>query len=88
MKLSRGTSHRRAGLQNATLNDASSTDAALARAQPLSDKALELERRASALKEVESEELRKAAELNVLSLQRTHAAPPPPPQTHAGDSQR
>ncbi len=57
-------------------------------AQPLSDKALELERRASALKELEGEELRKAAELNVLSLGRTPAATPQPAQTHAAGSQR
>jgi hypothetical protein len=53
-------------------------------AQPLSDKALELERRASALKELEGEELRKAAELNVLGRTPATAAQP----AHAAGSQR
>ena len=78
MKLSRGASGRRARLRAAECNPnaGDSTDAAFAPAQPqLSDKALELERRARALQEVESEELRKAAELNVLSPTRLQHAP-------------
>lgn len=77
MKLSRGASSRHALLCAAECNPNAlhATDAAFAPAQPLSDKALELERRARALKEVENEELRKAAELNVLSPARLQHAP-------------
>jgi len=60
------------------------TEAAFAPAQPLSDKALELERRASALKELEGVELRKAMALHVLAP----AKPQAPPQTNEGGTQQ
>ena len=88
MKLTRGACDRWAllpGPEWRTLTPhVSCAEAALTPAQPLSDKALELERRASALKELEGEELRKAAELNVLG----RAPAVPAQQTHAAGSQR